>query len=93
MKSKPLILSILLALTMVAGNVVLSGHVSSHKTVAYDYCSLCTQAAGSDSAATPDSDTLLVYKPRQIPGQDYATTFALPVTLYDHPSRAPPRVT
>jgi len=93
MKSKLLILSILLALTMVASNVVLSGHVSSHNTVATDYCSLCMQAAGSDSAAAPGSDVLLVYTILQTPDREYATTFVRPITLHDHPSRAPPHVT
>ena len=93
MKSRPLILSILLVLTMVASNVALSGHVFSHNTVASDYCSLCMQAAGSISAAAPDSNTLLVFTRPQTPEREYATTFVRPVTLHDQPSRAPPHVT
>ncbi len=92
MRSIPGILSLLLALTLVVSNVALSGHLSSHKATGSELCSLCMHAAGTDNAMVTDSALLQVISLVDCPDRPYASPYVLPITLYAHPSRAPPHV-
>jgi hypothetical protein len=90
MQSMRGILSLLLALALVVSGAAMAGHVTAHKAVGSELCSLCVHAAGSDGAIAPKSAELPAIPPASTPDQPDITAPVLPVALHDHPSRAPP---
>jgi hypothetical protein len=90
MRHKAGILSIVLVLALAISGVALAGHVSSHKVSGAWLCSLCVHAAGNQSAITPDPVVVRLTPAEQSSEYPVPTEIALPLSLHDHPSRAPP---
>ena len=87
------ILSVLLALLLVSGNMAFSGHVSSHTAADSGMCSLCIHHGGSDSAIAPEPIVLIVELSAHTLNQGLVPDPLLPVIFHNHQSRAPPSVT
>lgn len=85
-------LSVLLVLMLIGSNMAFSSHVSAHIVLDSSTCSLCIAPGGSDCAIAPESGNFQVTPFTFSLIHDYSTTCVLPVTFYDHQSRAPPRL-
>jgi hypothetical protein len=93
MGNKFKILSILLALTLVGSNVALSGHISSHTVKDSGFCSICVHPGSPDSAITAETGLFFTVPLTFTHNRDHTPARYLTATLYDHQSRAPPKVT
>jgi hypothetical protein len=90
MRKTPKILSLLLAMFLLASNVILSGHVSSHAMTDSGVCSICLHSGSNGNAITPEANVFCQIPTPQTFNQDcVAIVFSLP-SSHHHQSRAPP---
>jgi hypothetical protein len=93
MRNTHKILSVLLALMLVASNIAYSDHVSSHASTDFGSCSFCFHHGGTDTAIAPQACTLFVQTAGFKYEQNFDTFPFLQVISHDHMSRAPPVLT
>jgi hypothetical protein len=86
-------LSVLLAVMLVGSNMVLSGHVSSHTVKDSGFCSICIHPGSPDGAITTETGLFFTVPATFTNNRDNTPARYFTATLYDHQSRAPPKVT
>ncbi|MFC1777263.1 hypothetical protein ACFL3I_07970 [Pseudomonadota bacterium] len=86
------ILSILLALTLVASCMVFSGHNSSHATTDPGLCVLCIHPGKPNTAINPEATALLVVPAGFTLTRVPQSPLFVPVILREYQSRAPPNI-
>jgi hypothetical protein len=90
MRNQHGILSLILAILLVVGNLAYSGHLSTHNPADPNLCVLCIHPGGTDSAITAEAGGEFLVPIPCIPKLDAISALPLPEFLHDHQSRAPP---